>query len=103
MNFVVKVNSLEKYYFSYFSLQFILTGKAGKQMIFIKLRDSSVYLQCILSGELCETYEALTLGTGKLLTLVTIIFFLFLLINEFHLSFRILRPTFRYFAIRTGR
>ena len=71
-------------------------------MIFIKLRDSSVYLQCILYGELCETFEALTLGTGKLLTLVTI-FFLFLLINEFHLFFRILRPTFRHFAIRTGR
>lgn len=35
----------------------------GKEIMFIVLRDGACYLQCVLTGQLCRTFEALTLTT----------------------------------------
>ena len=35
----------------------------GKAMIFITLRDGTGYLQCVLSGTMCQTYNAILLTT----------------------------------------
>jgi len=37
--------------------------RQGKAMIFITLRDGTGYLQCVLSGTMCQTYNAILLTT----------------------------------------
>jgi len=43
--------------------------RQGKQMIFIELRDGTGFLQAVLTGELCASYEALILQPESSVTL----------------------------------
>ncbi|KRX36123.1 Asparagine--tRNA ligase, cytoplasmic [Trichinella murrelli] len=47
--------------------------RQGKQMIFIVLRDGTGYLQCVLTGAMCQIYDALILATESSISITGIL------------------------------
>ncbi|KAL1917584.1 uncharacterized protein VTP21DRAFT_3977 [Calcarisporiella thermophila] len=45
----------------------------GKDMKFIVLRDGSGYIQCVMTGKLCHTYDAITLSLESTITVYGVI------------------------------